>query len=213
MSIRVNTVARAAHGARRRAKTRQGLIDAAIGVVAQHGSDLTIERVALAAKVSRGTFYNYFPSLDQLLVALVEHLADEARQDLATRLGHITNPAQQLAASAHYYLRRARREPLWAWAVQNLQGLHILHFPTVPRVFRSIHRRGVASGDFQNADPTAANVVIAAALRAAQRSTLMGQTHAAFDQDVVAFILAGLGMPFGTARQLSRETVDTAGPG
>jgi len=62
--MRVNLQARAASAERRRARTRERLLDAAEKVVASKDlQDATIEDFVSAAGVSRGTFYNYFPTV------------------------------------------------------------------------------------------------------------------------------------------------------
>lgn len=210
MGIRINAAARAATGAARRAKTRERLLAAAMEVIAEHGPATTIDLVAEAAGVSRGTFYNYFPTLDELTHAVADHLAEAARQDLAVRLAHLWDPAAQLAASAHYFLQRTRREPIWAWAALNVNEMRDRHFPTVNRVFLSLHRRGVAAGVFAPRDPAAAHVMTAGALRAAQRHVLAADPPADFDCEVVDMLLRALGVPADVAAAISRETVRAA---
>lgn len=205
MAIRINAAARAAQGAARRARTREKLLAGAVDVIARHGVDVTIDQVVAAAGVSRGAFYNHFPTVDDLTQALAEQLAEDARQDLAVRLALVSEPAAQMAASGHYYLRRARREPVWAWAVLNVSERRSLHFPTVPRVFRSIHRRGVEAGVFAPDDATSANIVVAGVVRAAQRHVLNAAPPPAFDHDAIVMLLRALGVPGGAAETISRD--------
>jgi AcrR family transcriptional regulator len=57
---------------RKRAETRQALVDAAYALVRDHGlENLTAEAVADRAGVSRRTFFNYFPSVESVLTASV----------------------------------------------------------------------------------------------------------------------------------------------
>lgn len=211
MATKINVASRAAHAKLRRDRTQAQLMAAAVAVLAEHGGETTIDRLAAAAGVSRGTFYNYFPTLPDLYHALAGHLAEEARVDLGERLAHIVDPAAQLAASGHYFLRRTRREPIWAWATLNLESLQDSLFPTVPRVFRSIYRRGVEAGRFRAFDPEAANVIVAGTMRAAQRRALVTMAGQQFDDDVIAMMLSALGCPGQVAAEVSRETAEAAG--
>jgi len=62
---------------RARARRRQ-IIEAAVAAVARLGlSRTTIEQVARAAKVSPGTVMGYFPSKEDLLIAVLRDLAEE----------------------------------------------------------------------------------------------------------------------------------------
>ncbi|MBI1199361.1 MAG: TetR family transcriptional regulator [Phenylobacterium sp.] len=210
MAIRINAAARAAQGAARRARTRERLLEAAMEVIATNRGDTTIDLVVEAAGVSRGTFYNYFPTLEDLTHAVADHLAEDARQDLGVRLAHVWDPAAQLAASAHYFLRRTRREPVWAWAALSVNEMRDRDFPSVNRVFMSLHRRGVAAGLFAPRDPVAAHVITAGALRAAQRQVLADDPPFEFDMEVIGMLLQALGVPAELAAAISRETATAA---
>ena len=61
-------------GHKKRAKTRNQLISAALRVFGEKGEALTVSDVVAEAEVSNGTFYNYFVDRDQLFDVLAEHL-------------------------------------------------------------------------------------------------------------------------------------------
>src|ERR1700744_5494355 len=55
---------------RRSAETRERLFLAAMGLFAEKGfAETTVEDITEAADVGKGTFFNYFPSKDHLLLA------------------------------------------------------------------------------------------------------------------------------------------------
>ena len=69
---------RSAVASQRRGKMRARLIEAALLVVAAKGLDAAmIDDVAATAGVSRGSFYNHFFTLQELLLAANRELADE----------------------------------------------------------------------------------------------------------------------------------------
>src|SRR3984893_10804200 len=54
---------------RRSAETREGLFRAALRLFAEKGfAETTVEDITNAADVGKGTFFNYFPSKDHLLI-------------------------------------------------------------------------------------------------------------------------------------------------
>src|ERR1700729_1595534 len=55
---------------RRSSQTRERLFRAALDLFAKHGfADTTVEDITNAADVGKGTFFNYFPSKDHILIA------------------------------------------------------------------------------------------------------------------------------------------------
>lgn len=52
------------------ARNRQAILDAAAGMFAEHGTQLTLEQIAKAAGIGVGTIYRRFPTLDALIQEL-----------------------------------------------------------------------------------------------------------------------------------------------
>lgn len=61
-------------------QTRERLMGAAREVLATQGQGGTVDEIAERAEVSRATFFNYFPSKDDLLFALYEAHMESLRQ-------------------------------------------------------------------------------------------------------------------------------------
>src|ERR1700730_1130803 len=58
---------------RRSSQTRERLFRAALDLFAQRGfADTTVEDITNAADVGKGTFFNYFPSKDHMLLAFAK---------------------------------------------------------------------------------------------------------------------------------------------
>src|ERR1700688_1405907 len=58
---------------RRASEIRERLFRAALDLFAQHGfADTTVEDITNSADVGKGTFFNYFPSKDHILLAFAE---------------------------------------------------------------------------------------------------------------------------------------------
>ncbi|MEY4081090.1 MAG: hypothetical protein RL430_1520, partial [Actinomycetota bacterium] len=54
-------------GHKKRSRTRQTLLDAALRVLAESGEGFSLTEVAARAGVSHGTFYNYFRDREELM--------------------------------------------------------------------------------------------------------------------------------------------------
>ncbi|MFD3993405.1 TetR/AcrR family transcriptional regulator [Streptomyces sp. NPDC058583] len=61
-------------------RNRRRLLDAARLAFAEQGTDLSIEAIARSAGVGATTFYRHFPTKDELVLHLLEDLADGARR-------------------------------------------------------------------------------------------------------------------------------------
>jgi AcrR family transcriptional regulator len=55
---------------------REEILDAAVDVLGQHGLSARVEDITTAAGTAKGNFYRYFDSVDDLVVAVRDHLLD-----------------------------------------------------------------------------------------------------------------------------------------
>src|SRR4051812_36615342 len=66
---------------RRREETAQKILTAAVRLFEKQGySSTTVEQITEAADVGKGTFFNYFPSKEHVLLALFALLGEEFQQ-------------------------------------------------------------------------------------------------------------------------------------
>ena len=100
-------------GAARRARMHRKLIEAALIVFAEKGVDASIiDDVIAAAGVSRGTFYNYFRSNTELLIATSEELANEIADRIEASLDGAAPSVVSLATGLRLFLDVVGRFPL-----------------------------------------------------------------------------------------------------
>jgi AcrR family transcriptional regulator len=86
---------------RRRAQTRQLLLDAALEVFAEDGfGRATVEQVCERAGFTRGAFYSNFSSLDELFLAMWRQRSEQLLTDLRDALDGVagTTPEQAIRA-------------------------------------------------------------------------------------------------------------------
>lgn len=68
---------------RKKTETRRKILDQAITLFRRDGIDaVTMETIAAAADVAKGTLYNYFPEKEALLAAWMQALVGEAQQEI-----------------------------------------------------------------------------------------------------------------------------------
>ena len=117
--MNAKTAARSDHRSRvaaeKRARMRRTLVESALFTFAEKGVDASvIEDVIAAAGVSRGTFYNYFSTNAELLVAANVELMSEIMTLIEARVHEAPTPAARLCLGLRLYLDVARRFPLFA---------------------------------------------------------------------------------------------------
>jgi TetR/AcrR family transcriptional regulator, cholesterol catabolism regulator len=80
----VTSVASGDRRARRKEQTRERIVDAAVELFIGQGYDATsVDQIAAAADVARGTFFNHFPGKEDVTHAWIERRRDEIRNTIA----------------------------------------------------------------------------------------------------------------------------------
>jgi AcrR family transcriptional regulator len=94
---------------RKKIETRQRLMEEAFRLFASRGYDATtVEEIATAASVAKGTFFNYFETKEAILPAIAEWRIELIEQALAPEEGAPTSPVMRIKL----ILRMAAEDPL-----------------------------------------------------------------------------------------------------
>lgn len=92
--------------------TRTRIIAAAAEKFLTQGVDQsTVSEVARLAGVSRGTFFNYFPTKDSVLAAMWEDMADLFAQVTSREMAEDATTRQRVLNVFHNFANAAEREP------------------------------------------------------------------------------------------------------
>jgi len=122
-------------GHKKRARTRQGLLDAALRVFArQDVFETGLIDLAAEAEVSTGTIYNYFRTREEVAEALGIALASEFGETITQLSEGISNGAQRIAIGVRLFILRAIADPDWASAL-----VRIVHFDQGLRSTLALH--------------------------------------------------------------------------
>jgi TetR/AcrR family transcriptional regulator, cholesterol catabolism regulator len=80
----VTSIATGDRRARRKQETRERIVDAAVELFVRQGYDATtVDQIAAAADVARGTFFNHFPGKEDVPHAAIERRRKELRDVIA----------------------------------------------------------------------------------------------------------------------------------
>jgi len=134
---------------RRKARTRQALIEAAVRLIAEgRGDRASIQEITEEADIGFGSFYNHFESKEQLFQTASEKVLEHWGQMIDRASVGLTDPAELFAVGMRISGRLGWTHPDIAGFLTGT-GLDALDIPTglAPRALRDI-QAGQAAGRF-----------------------------------------------------------------
>jgi AcrR family transcriptional regulator len=177
-------------GRSRRARTRARIIGAAALVFAQRGANgAVIEEFIRAAGVSRGTFYYYFSTTDELLEATIGWLSDDVIRAVDPVIRDIDDVVLRLSMAMRLYLRWVCSNPSWCAFVAKIPRVGSL---ARLRIVRDLEQ-GRRIGAFNVPSSTAAfDLVVGVPAQAIVRMAEGGSMDLC--EDTCRIVLQGLGV-------------------
>ena len=142
-------VARPSRLDRRKARTRQALVDAAVRLIAEgRGDRSSIQEITDAADIGFGSFYNHFESKEQLFQTASQEALERWGAMIDRACAGIADPAEIFAVSVRITGRLGWTHPDLARFLVG-SGLEVLDQPVglAPRALRDIEA-GQAAGRF-----------------------------------------------------------------
>ena len=191
---------------RRKARTRQALIDAAVRLIAEgRGDRASIQEITEAADIGFGSFYNHFDSKEQLFQTAAEEVLERWGQMIDRASAGISDPAELFAVGLRISGRLGWTHPDIAGFLTGA-GLDVLDIPVglAPRALRDI-KSGQAAGRFTVPDAEIALSAVAGGLlgllRTHQRHP--GRINEASVDQLAEAVLRLLGVPAPEAASLA----------
>jgi AcrR family transcriptional regulator len=188
--------------ARRRATTRQSLIDAARRLFAARGVENTrINEITDEADVGFGSFYNHFDSKDAIIGAVLSEAIAAQGEAVDALTRQLDDPAEVVCVAHSHFVNLAREDPEWAWLLIRLDVSHQALLGALGPYARRDLARGIRSGRFHVANKRTALFAAGGALLAVMRAVLDGQAPA----DVARFHAEGVLRLFGLSSTEATE--------
>ena len=199
---------------RRKARTRQALVDAAVQLIAEgRGERASIQEITDAADIGFGSFYNHFDSKDQLFSTASGEVMERWGQMIDRACAGIGDPAEVFAVSFRISGRLGWTHPDMARFLAG-RGLDLLDAPSglAPRALRDI-AAGEAAGRFTIPDAGIALSVVAGGLLALLRPPECHPAHAgqALVDQLAEGMLRMLGIPAAEAARLAAAPLPETG--
>ena len=190
----------------KRERTRKKILEAAFGLIGnEKGLTVRIEEICAAARISRGTFYNYFTSLEQLFEVLAIELSHDLNHALVATWDETQSHAEGSNAAIQHYLNYARRDPAWAWAMVHLNAFG----PTFgAEAWEACHRaiaKGIEAGEFDIPNATVGRDLMTGTVMATVRTMLRSDRDRLEPASVAFHVLRALGVRDARARAIAER--------
>ncbi len=180
-------------------------------VIADKGPEASsIEDFVAAAGVSRGTFYNYFPTFEDLLHALNTEISEALDKTLGPARSGIDDPAVLLATVTHRIFAAYTLDPVRGWLALKIESTTIPRQAVFEARFDAVYKSAVATGRFRPCDVAAARNLAFGAFRMGQRDMVLGAVGPDHAVDLVSLILIAFGLTPDESLKISREAFSAA---
>lgn len=196
-------------GLRKRERTQQQLIRAAIRVIAAEGLAATTPgQIAAAAGVTSVTFYNYFGSKAEVVSAVALFIAETLRQRSVPSRAALATGAERMAAGCLRYLHLAEMSPAFAMLVLEVAEAEPALLERIGAFVQTELRAGIRDKDFVAQREAAAIDLVIGAIMRGMRRIARGDAPRSYRGDVTVAILGGLGLPRAKAARIVRRPLD-----
>lgn len=190
--------------AARRDRMRTRLLESALSVFAQTQDEPAIvDEVIRRAKVSRGSFYNYFDNADALLKAVANEVGAELMAAVAPIVEARDDPGERVSAGIRSWISLVEQHSGLA-AFFRRAGLYILANDRVRADLPRDLVAGMKSGRFTVQELELGFVLVAGTVLAAINSMAIGGAPRTYGSKLAERVLMSLGVDAAEARSISR---------
>lgn len=207
MAAKIIALRTAPKSDRRRARTREALMEAGRALLAErHVDGVSVDEIVAAAEVAKGSFYNHFADKDVFareIGAMVRRQVEQAVHD--ANVG-ITDPAQHLARAVCVFVRFATEHRTSAQVLWRLNSGATMADSPINRPLRDNLSAGIRARRFKHVDIESAVLLVIGIIVVALRHTLEDRVVSPpkkIAQQAAAGLLRSLGVPAEQSAQLA----------
>lgn len=111
----INLIRRAEIGKKKRARTLDLLLKSAMKCIADDNvTNTTIDDICRTASVSRGTFYNYFNDIDEIIIAALKEVKQIIDAKIEVQFPNLAAGPERMAMEIGWLYKQVDRDPLLA---------------------------------------------------------------------------------------------------
>lgn len=194
---------------RRRARTRSALLAAGQHLFARHPLEsVSIDDIAAAADIAKGSFYNYFNDKEGLASAIIERVQADCEHHIGLANADIADPAQRMARAMAVVVIYAHDHPDCVQAMLALsERRRDIEAPLNEGLTRDI-REGLEGGQFAGVSVQSGVLVAQGLISVAVDFLQAGKGNGAaiaVVREMGAALLRALGVDPATAPEIAAE--------
>jgi AcrR family transcriptional regulator len=195
MKKNISLERRAEIGQEKSARTRSEILSTAYSLVGRKDGHLTrIEEICASARISRGTFYNYFSSINELFDALAYEISHDINVRIRALLLLLPPGAFRVSAASRLYLHQVRIDQAWGRAMVNLTGTGPqFGLDSLQHVIQAV-AEGIELGEFQIPNVEVGCDLVMGTVLSAMMTMVRGSLPDDYPEMIVRQILIGLGV-------------------
>ena len=195
-------------GYKKKARTRQQLVNAAVRIYAHKGAgELALHELAQEAGVASGTVYNYFRTKEEVLNAVGIALAEELSHQVTSVCEGVTDGAERFSIGVRTFVRQAEQDPEWAGALINVVRYAEGMRSAVAESIRNDLRIGRKQGHFHYDEEDIAVGLVVSGVMSVMVGIVEGRGVKGQDAIVTKMLLQALGMDGQAATHLVNKPV------
>ncbi len=197
----------------RREEMRLHLLFSGLMLASTHSIyELEVEDVIRHAEVSRGSFYNYFPSLTDLYDGLAKRLMQEFSDMMGVLEPQSLDAVTRLALNVRILMRLAVDFPaLGNFLVQVKWPSRSPDFDVFENIISDINL-GIDAGQLKNISSSIGSSIVIGSLIGGIHSMLREPPSTGYEDKVMNQALLGLGMDSGSANGISKARLPPRPP-
>jgi len=189
--------------AEKRERMKARLIESALQVFARKGADAAvIEDVIDLAGVSRGTFYNYYSTNEDLMLAVLESVSDDMIVIIDQAIATHSDPATRLASGVRLVLKTCCEHPLLACFFSKIGMSYSQGNSLALRYLKRDLAAGIEAERFSVANTEMGLMLVFGTLFAAIFNISLDRMSTDFVDEICYHLLLALGLPKRSARSL-----------
>lgn len=147
---------------RRKLRTQRKIVAAAMTLIREHGfEDVTMEAIAEAADVAKGTLYNYFPAKEAILARFIQERFQEQNAERVRAIRQLADTRARLRLIYGELLAGVQAQPelfdrFLIYRTQNILSLHKSEVERggIDRLGGEILKLGVEAGEIRDDLPS-----------------------------------------------------------
>lgn len=187
-------------------RTRAQLLEAAVHVLAARGVEATtIQEIAERARVTPATFYNHFPSKDDVLGAIASWVAERLTDRVQASMVEVTDGAHRMSIGNRRFVLLAMETPRWAMLLIQLGATNPDMAAKIRAHAAADLRLGIKQKRFKVPSEEAGLDLINGTINAAMITAALGGAPKHHDIAVSTAVLRGLGMADDDAAALAKR--------